>query len=395
MNNEENYNTQPEKKGVWYKLMAWFPLLFLLANQYRMFDNSATPYVVSLALFGGIGWIALGWMRNKVRMNVLLMAFLYLLTGLFNHTVVGNTTLTSLAYDFMVFGLIAIMFHSPYSYLQGIIATALLIFYFVLEFLRGNTAAALLVSSQNYVSVCLVMAMSVYYIGIDNSEKPLRIFDLLPVTLCLLLSVWATGRGGIVSSLFMLVGIAFVYLGRIMKKRGLGLKLLVYAAIALVLVYWVGGALNITDEVMSLGKLGTKGTDMSERMAIWSDYYNTALKSSKNFLFGAPFAETELVSYFEGNTHNSFLYLHATNGLLMFLVFTFMLIRSIIFFIRRKKFVLLVVILTMFLRGFTDKFIFGQYGMPIMMYLVMYPYIYRDDTPKMIRDQLGEAVQTE
>ena len=32
------------------------------------------------------------------------------------------------------------------------------------------------------------------------------------------------------------------------------------------------------------------------------------------------------------------------------------------------------------LRGMSDKFIFGQYGMPIMLFLVLYPLIERQKT---------------
>ena len=127
------------------------------------------------------------------------------------------------------------------------------------------------------------------------------------------------------------------------------------------------------DQLYLFEKFEDKGMD-SSRVDIWNAYFGKACENPINFLFGAPIQEIPLISSFEGNCHNSFIQLHAYNGVFMFAVFFFMLYKSVKKYYKFKVFLLLVILLTMFVRGMTDKFIFGQYGMPIMLYLVAIPF---------------------
>ena len=373
-------------------VVALFPSLFLLANQYRMFGNSPTFYVVSLLVFGAIGVLVGLKLDKKSRWVYYGTMLLFAITESLNVALVGNTTFEGVAYNILIFGLVAIMFVYPHSYFQGIVVYYVLMMFFIPIFLRGELAIYILTSSQNYVSVCLILAASIYYIGVDNGGKGLRLIDLLPALLCFMLSVWAMGRGGILTSLFLLTSMSLIYL---VKKaiRNKFLFILIPFLFAGIVLFLMRRGINPFDMLMSLGKLESKGMESTERMNLWVPYIQKLTESPGYFFFGVPLTEIPVIMLFEGNTHNSFIQLHAYNGIVMVLVFVVLLIKSLIYYIKKRNFLLLILTLTVVFRGMTDKFIFGQYGMPIMMYLVLYPYLASDKEEE--SDQEAEWEETE
>ena len=78
----------------------------------------------------------------------------------------------------------------------------------------------------------------------------------------------------------------------------------------------------------------------------------------------------------ELNTHNSFLQMHALYGIIPFICFGILALRAAWFYFKNGLHMHLGLLFALFVRGMTDKFIFGQYGMPLMMYFVLLPLVY-------------------
>ena len=143
----------------------------------------------------------------------------------------------------------------------------------------------------------------------------------------------------------------------------------------LVLVVGIIRNTNLLRAFMSLGKWQTRGTDNTARIMLWKSYLSYTLRSVIYVLFGAPLRNIPVISAVGGNCHNSFLQLHAYNGLLMLVLFFSLLIKSFIYYWKNGLFVMFATLLVFVIRAFNDKFVFSQYGMPIMLFFVMFPMI--------------------
>ena len=245
---------------------------------------------------------------------------------------------------------------------------------FLAAYFRGSYAFTVLTSSGNYVSVILILASAYYYFCVQNSDHGFNIKDILPALLSFMLAIWARGRGGILASALLLLLILFYYIRNYAKKNTRRFSVVIFSIIIVVTVLLLQN-INLLNTFMSLGKWQYRGLDNAARELIWGSYFNNLKENPLYVIFGAPLNDIHIIYSYGNNTHNSFLQLHATNGLITFILFCILLIRSFIFYLKNNKELNVIAIIAIVVRGMTDKFIFGQYGMPIMLYLVLWPYI--------------------
>ena len=352
---------------------SFLPLLFFLANLYRLTGHSVMPYFVTLYAAGVFGLLKL-LLDKKCRNPVFFLFFgVYMLSGILNGLVVGNSDYNDFFLNLLLFGVTVTMFAYPMTYLQGVVFFYISIAAFLPAYFGGISTGLVLTSSGNYISVLLVLTAAMYYIALQNSGRAVRIYDLFPALLSYLLSIWGRGRGGIVACLFLFVMMMIYYGRHVVRKKNarfLIAVLVLFAVAAVVLI----GDVDFLDYFMNLGKWRTRGTDNTARLLIWDSYFDKMGESAVYVFGGAPLDEIPRISAYGGNTHNSFLQLHATNGVLN-LVFVFVLfVYALVHEVRHGQTMLAIALLTLFIRGMTDKFIFGQYGMPVMLYLVFYPF---------------------
>lgn len=237
-------------------------------------------------------------------------------------------------------------------------------------------AAIVLTSSSNYVSVLMILSAALYYISLYNSGEKIKLIHLFPALICFMLSIWARGRGGILTCTILLALLVLCYTINFAHSGGS----IRYFVIAIIVIVALGGLyvanINPIEDYFSLGKWSNKGFNNNDREIIWAAYYEKVKESVIYIMNGAPLNDIPIIHSFNNNTHNSFIQLHANNGLVPFLIFMIFMVKSLIRYIRENKYLMAIVLFTLFIRGMTEKFIFGQYGMPIMMYLVLEPYIY-------------------
>ncbi len=361
-----------EKKGH-FILIGWLPILFYLANLYRMTGHSSSLYLISLFVIGIIGLIIL-FFKRKIQRNILLFTLgIYLFTGIINLLVIRNVDYIDLIVDMLLFGIMIVMLAYPITYLQGSIGFYVSAAVFFYGYISNANTIIFLTSSRNYISILLILAVSLYYIAVQNTDRTIKLIDLFPALICFFLSIWATGRGGILSSFILFSLLTLYYIKNYVKQnlKRYGFLILI---ILCILIYLIINDINPLEKFMDLGKWSSKGSDNTARELIWSSYFE---KLGENIIYiftGAPLDQIPIIHAYGNNLHNSFLQLHANNGLIMFILFFVLLIKTLIYLMRNKKTLMVIVILTILARGMTDKFIFGQYGMPIMMYLILYPY---------------------
>ena len=356
-------------------LVMILPGLFYLANLIRMLMITSTPYFIALYAVGGIG-ILMAVLSREYKLDSIWSFFaFYGLTLVINWLTVGNISFSSIAVNILLTGITLIMLLRQWTYREGMIVFYLFAAIMVYEM---NTALnrRILVSSTNYISVLMLLTVAFYYIAIELDGRKLRLIDILPALICFLIAIWARGRGGILSTAILLGLMLLLYMRSLSDKRAkrLIMVILVLLVVGIFLIITDG---SIIDAFMSLGKWKTRGTDNSARATIWSAYFSKMGESFGYFLIGAPLRDIPVILEVGENCHNSFLQLHAYNGIYMLIVFLALLVKAYVYYWKNEKFVIIAMMTAIVVRGMTDKFIFGQYGMPIMLFFVLFPFIDR------------------
>ena len=353
-------------------LLTWFPALFYFANLYRMTNHSALPYLAMMAICGIAGVLCVLFGKIVRRDVIFICFFVLFFTWLLNNLCVNNSDYSEIVTDFLYIGIMIMMMVFPMSYTQGIVTFYLSITTFIIGYITGAATHTFLTSSGNYISILVILAASMYYITIQVSGHSLTIIDLLPSLLCFLISVWAKGRAGILCCLILLLLIMLYYIRYYASKNSKRL-LFIILIILMVSGYLIIQNVNLIDSFFALGKWAYRGVDTTSRNTIWGAYFDKLKENPFYILIGAPLNNIPIIYALNNNIHNSFLQLHATNGILPFILCIVLFVKDVVYFVKNKKQLLAIVLLVVFIRGMTDKFIFGQYGMPIMMYLLLYP----------------------
>lgn len=374
-------------------LLMILPGIFFLANLIRMLMISSVPYFVSLYAAGIIGILMVLFSR-KYRLDKIVLFFLfYGITLVFNWMIVGNISFNDLAVNGFLIGITFIMLIHQWTYRHGsfifYVSAAIMAYE-----MNASAVRRILVSSTNYISILMILAAAFYYASIELDGRKMRLIDILPAAICFSISIWARGRGGILSTAILLTLMLVIYMQTLVDKRARRAVLFFIVLLAIVALLIIQDV-NILDSFMSLGKWDTRGADNSERILIWGDYISKVQESFVFFLFGAPLKDIPVIYSAGENCHNSFLQLHAYNGIFMFFTFLVLLIRSLIFYWKNRRFVSLAMLATIVIRGMSDKFIFGQYGMPIMLFFVLYPIIAKQQYGNINNEEynLGESMR--
>ena len=222
-------------------------------------------------------------------------------------------------------------------------------------------------SSRNFVSVYLMYPLVVYYSIVDKKAKEIK---MLPVAIAWIFSLYARGRGGIISSTFFMVGVCLVKYKdlRLAKKIIAMSAVIVVAAVILRNYGTVIQRIRTSDMMFFFTRNGMR----SSRTSFWPEYIQLATENSKNLLFGANVSDIFIGQYLEGNPHNSFIEMHMLNGIFGLAVIVITLIKNGIQSIMRKNYLYLVCMLSILLRAFTDHVLWAAYGTPILFFFLFF-----------------------
>lgn len=238
---------------------------------------------------------------------------------------------------------------------------------------HGIQGQLFLSSSTNFVSVFLLYPTVVYYSKVDLKKQKT---DIATIVVVWFLCILARGRGGMLTSSFLLVAILLnAYYEKPISRRN---RIVYGIAIVIILLFLIMIIISSSDIWLKWGAFeyfNNRGLESSSRLGIWDEYL-TAVSSNKNYmLWGAPFSELYIqVTRIHGNLHNSFLNVHAYNGLIMLILVIFYILRTIKYGIKSKNYLFLACFITLCVRGFTDNVFWGAYGTPAFLYFLFIPF---------------------
>lgn len=223
--------------------------------------------------------------------------------------------------------------------------------------MHGLSASVYVESSNNYISVHLLAPAVLYYSLLNIRGKKI---PLIPGIVIWVLSLVAGGRGGLLAATILLGGIILHrYLEDEATRRErvlLGCLLVVILVPLLFLLLEVFA--SRFNGLYVVTRFLDKGLNGGGRLACWAEYIEKSMMSVTRFLFGTELYEVGWVVHYDGNLHNSYLFVHAFLGIFGFLFLMGMLIRAIVVGIRRKMWVYVFSLLAFMFRGLTDH-VFG------------------------------------
>lgn len=241
-------------------------------------------------------------------------------------------------------------------------------------------------ASTNFVSVYLLYPTVMYYITLERKGRHIPWY---PAAAIWLFSLLSRGRGGILATSLLLLGIMLIVFIRSADKWKL---LIVYAGI------FALGMLILNADVIA-EKLGAsvmteyfrnRGFRSSSRIRVWTDYLSRSFSSVKNALLGTNISSTLAGTTLKGNPHNSFINIHTYNGMLMLLVVIFLEARNALLSFVRGHRVFTLCLLVMLLRSFTDMVFWPSYGSPVLFFMLLAEFPDRRGRSQIPRGSAGE-----
>lgn len=280
-----------------------------------------------------------------------------------------NYSFSNLLYTIIYIGLSIVLLNNKYSHLSAVLIFAFSAATVLLRIFQNvNMNHILLGNSRNFISVLLLLPLMFYYTSCHDKKKPIYV---LPVILYFYISIYAVGRGGIVSAGFLTVALCIYKATHIENKTG---RKIIWFFIFIIVITMVIYHSNLDTLVFNrflstnFSRFFLKGTTDITRLTVWEAFINNNKRSLGSFLLGS---NTELARY-DGNLHNSFLQAYASFGLVGFLVFVILIVRSAVQSIRQKDTLFVILLAGLTLRAFTDRVFFQGYCEIFLYYFIFY-----------------------
>jgi hypothetical protein len=253
-------------------------------------------------------------------------------------------------------------------YWFGLNFNYIVILYFAINLLAGIDPRLVFThTSYNSISIILITSCIVMYIFNHIEGKEISIF---PALLTLFFCVWSLGRGGIISSFFLFIGI--VYYKYPDRFRNMFLLLLALLLILSLFEIPYDFAMSYISTIDAVSLAVERSKQVEPRFVIFNDYVNNL--SLYNFMFGVNIFEnpTQSILDVEYNFHNSFLNLHSRMGFYALIVIGASLY-SLFLFSRNNK-LYFILFSTLIIRCSTDGFVFFESFDFIYYYFVFYAF---------------------
>ncbi|MDI1273042.1 O-antigen ligase family protein [Polaromonas sp.] len=231
---------------------------------------------------------------------------------------------------------------------------------------------ALTATSYNGISMMLLAACISLYIvlGVDGGK-----IDLKPALVTALLCIWAIGRSGILSSVFLLGGLALITLqGRIRSRY---VYIFVLGLVFFFAYLFFDNLGSLSEDNVLLGNAvdnysARSADEESPRLVMWGNYLNNL--DFFRLVFGAniftdPWPQGEEFGY---NYHNSWISLHSQTGLMGLVVIALVGFSLLKFWKNNKLF--FVLFSAVIIRWSTDTGIFFE-SWDFLVYFFIFYYL--------------------
>jgi hypothetical protein len=315
-----------------------------------------------------VSYIILGILMSlhfyaKLKRNSAILFFmsLMILAALLTSVLGENYRLEDIILMFTYYGVafIPLLFKLNYKLFLGFVYVQL--FFFIISIIREVNPNELFNVSRNFVSVVLLIGLSLYIISCVQNQRHPNFFVIL---LSFIISIWATGRGGIISIALILITYPFI-----LKIRKWYKFLILFF-----LIIFTGVVYSYFEDILfqfGLGRFSSMGL-VDVRSEINADYLEESLSSIRYILFGTPLSKIPLIVELDNNPHNSFIRLHIFYGLVGLIFLFFAVIYSIIHYLKAKNFFFMILLIALLVRSYVDSTSFHGPLDPLIFFFLFY-----------------------
>lgn len=205
----------------------------------------------------------------------------------------------------------------------------------------------------NTISIFLIMFLIIDIIYRESTNKSI---NYLWIVLSLFMAYEGGGTGGVLSISILLLGMICKQWNR--DKFSFS-KMLIVITVGFIIIsnlgYW--------------NKLISELTNSNSRFWIWQRYFERCKSSVYDFIFGANVSSVSFLAL-QGNMHNTFINWHYYYGIIPQMFFLYMVVVTMFNSFIQKKYILLLTLCVLFIRGFTDETTFCF--MPLWTYAYLY-----------------------
>ena len=252
----------------------------------------------------------------------------------------------------------------------SVYVNALLIVFKILQQGGGVKAQIYEVCSNNYVSILLLSPAVIYYAVCNARNKNCSI---LPICCTTLLSFMMGGRGGVLSTGILLVGVFLhkYFRDKESRRDRVILGVILCAVIIPIIVYGLIRIFSSESDLYIVDRINRRGMEGGQRLDIWAEYLTDLGVNWKYFMFGVDQSIIYWAMPFGGNLHNSYLFVHAYLGIIGFVVFICMILRAAYKAVRARKWLYFCTLLTFCFRGTTDH-VFGSNRITVVILALIF-----------------------
>ena len=280
-----------------------------------------------------------------------------------------NYPIDNMLYTILYLGLSVLILRNLYNHYIALALYGITIASIIKKLAQDTSINAILfANSRNYISVLLLFTLLLYYISCHDKNRHLLV---TPAILYFIVSIIATGRGGIFSSGFLAIGICVYKAFSLENKYA---KRLLWLVIIILTLISVALASSVSDNTIGgfLGNyfnvLRVKGITDVTRQKIWTSYVKNNHCDLLTFLVGS---DTHLVRR-DGNLHNSFLQAYAAFGFVGFAAIIILVLKALIQGLKNKDWLWIILYVGLILRAFTDRLFFQGYCEIFLYYFILY-----------------------
>lgn len=363
-------NLTIKKTTLKIEMASFLVLLFVLIEHLRFFK--ILPLHISNGSFVVIGLLSILYVSKKngikKQLKPYLFMFLYIFFGLIGVIANGNIDFQEMLWPFAFIGISLVLLNFKMSYrLSRIIYYTSAFILSIQILISGNVNNLEAISSRNAISVMILVMFSILVISSYQNDMKIGIF---PVMIGTTVAILAVGRSGILTFLLLLVSfLVFRFEG---KKHSVNITIRTLLTIATIFVFFF-----ITYKVFEpyivdvITNFEARGLE-SVRTRLWTAYLEKVSKSFRYIIFGAPIEGTYLLNLFSMNLHNSMLMLHAKYGLIVLISVIIMIMKAVMYFLKRKNYLFFTLLIIILFRMQFDYTNFSAQLDVVFFYLIFF-----------------------
>ena len=340
-------------------------LTYLIPGSFTSAFYYVVIFILMIVMFGARD-------RLKIRM-IFFWALGATFLSLLNTIFVGNQNLIRTGILFAAFFLAALILNESVdenAFAISVYINSILVLIKVLQV--GTRGAVYEQVSNNYVSILLLSPAVIYY-AVCSARN--RKCIAIPAICCWGLSFLMGGRGGVLSTSILLVGVVLhlFFKNEATRRDRVILGLILCAILIPALIVGFRSIFESDADLYIINRFSKFGMEGGRRIDIWNEYFEGIGRSWKAFFLGVDQSTLYWAQPFGGNLHSSFLFVHAYLGIIGFIAFIGLLIRAAIKAIQSGKWLYFCALLTFAFRGTTDHVFGANRITAIILALILLP----------------------